>query len=1146
MPLLHVAYVIARRRIVSSWRLELALFLGIVLAVALLSSGVVFSDLLAEAALRRTLTQATTEEANFLVRAFNDLDDPRLSGRRPVYQRGVDLVEERVAARLRPYLDGQARLLETAPVFFEGHPQLELANGVRPRGKIQFMTDLQDPKVTKLEQGVWPAWNLSREPAPSSEPLQVAVDVEGAELLQLGVDDQMRVFPASGWEEPVSIPVRIVGIFSRLDPDDQIWYGRERDFSSKNDRRSLVPLFTTEDGILRGVGRAYPGINTNVTWMFKLDRQGVGAQEVNALRDTIRLVRHDVASQLDNGSTAIKLDRVLERHSEQLLLARVPLFLMVFLVTGILAYYLALVAGLMVRSRNAELSMLKSRGATTFQIGLLVLVEGLLLAIPAIILGTLLAPVLGRVLGGLFFDAPGGPVPVVLSPLAFLLGAAGALLAVTVLTVSTLVAARQGIVEFRQSGARPPRAPLIHRYYIDILLLVLIGLIWLQIQTRGDFLVQPLGSGELEMDFTLLLGPVLGLLAIGLLVLRFFPLAVVLVARLAEPVGPAWLVQGLRRVSRDPILPGSLVVLLMLSTSLGVIGSGFSSTLDRSQRDQARYQAGADLRIQHNGDGSPTTLLGLSGLAQELDSVEHAAEVRRLNGHLLTQGFSTTSVNILAVDTRNFAPVAWYRPDFAAGSSLPELIQTITPNLEDGSGANSSAHGIPLPPEAGGLAVWALVDRPDSRLSLQARIRDASDRYFDIALGDLDSPGWQRLESELSPPPQGIRAPRASVPIEPTPPFTLVSLQSSSIFGINQPGVVFLDQVIAVTPSGDQVIADSQALGGWQVVEDHARPGLYALEASPSVRREGSGQSAAFSWAPGGVGVRAIRPGTTEEPIPVVASPAVLKTARARVGDVLALGISTYSLPVRIVAVAEYFPTLDPRKQAFMVLDLETFIRYSNLHNRRVVGGPNELWVRLNQTQSDPSSIRGALDDRGISVRDTYLSSELVTQRVEQPLANAGWEGLLVIMFLALVLASASGMVLFSYLDTRERQTEFALLRTLGSTTRQLNGVVWFSLLLVVVGGIGLGTWAGHPLAGGIGLGTWAGQQIEISLLPILEVAEGGVRVTPPMVFQTNWLTLLASYLVLAAVAGGTAIWLAWLTAKLEVQQVLRAGEAGG
>ena len=99
MSLLHLAFIIARRRIASSWRLELVLFLGILLAVTLLSSGVVFSDLLAEAALRRALTQASKEEANILVRVSNDLDDPRMIGRRSLYQSNVDLVEQWVTSR---------------------------------------------------------------------------------------------------------------------------------------------------------------------------------------------------------------------------------------------------------------------------------------------------------------------------------------------------------------------------------------------------------------------------------------------------------------------------------------------------------------------------------------------------------------------------------------------------------------------------------------------------------------------------------------------------------------------------------------------------------------------------------------------------------------------------------------------------------------------------------------------------------------------------------------------------------------------------------------------------------------------------------------------------------------------------------------
>jgi len=155
----------------------------------------------------------------------------------------------------------------------------------------------------------------------------------------------------------------------------------------------------------------------------------------------------------------------------------------------------------------------------------------------------------------------------------------------------------------------------------------------------------------------------------------------------------------------------------------------------------------------------------------------------------------------------------------------------------------------------------------------------------------------------------------------------------------------------------------------------------------------------------------------------------------------------------------------------------------------------------------------------------------MVSTRGDQPLVNAGWGALLVLLFLAVTLASASGVMLFSFLDTRERQTEFALLRTLGSTGGQLRGIVWFNLFLIVVCGVALGT--------------WVGQVIGVSILPLMEVAEEGERVTPPMAFTFDWGSLMVSYLVLAVVTVVTVVWLAWLSAKIQVQQVLRMGDAG-
>ena len=57
-------------------------------------------------------------------------------------------------------------------------------------------------------------------------------------------------------------------------------------------------------------------------------------------------------------------------------------------------------------------------------------------------------------------------------------------------------------------------------------------------------------------------------------------------------------------------------------------------------------------------------------------------------------------------------------------------------------------------------------------------------------------------------------------------------------------------------------------------------------------------------------------------------------------------------------------------------------------------------------------------------------------------------------------------------------------------------------------------------------------------------MAEEGIRVTPPMVLRINWDILAVTYLILAVVVATTVVWLAWLTAKLEVHRVLRIGEA--
>ncbi|MBC8280110.1 MAG: ABC transporter permease [Chloroflexi bacterium] len=1143
LPMIRFAYVMAIRRVVTGWRLESVLFGGILLAVALMASGVIFSDLLSNASLRHELLQATPKEANISMRSFSSQDEPSTTeGRREAYQERLEFAQEKVASRLAPYMKEEAVILDTATFYFEGQPGLEIDNDARPRGSVVHMSSFETDRVT-LTQGSWPS--AENAAASGDIPMEVVVDGLGLELLGVGVGDVIDIFPAASYTDPPRMPVRISGIFERVDPDDEFWYGVEADFSLQNDRWTIVPLFTSEEAVLNRVLGQYPTLYTDITWFYYLDREGLRARDVSGLEQAIFRAESDIRFKLKNSSSSIRLDSLLSSFDEQLILARVPLFLVVFLITGILLYYLALVAGLIVRSRTSEIAMLKSRGATTTQIGILGLGEGLLLGIPAVIIGPFLAMAVVRVLGNVFFGLGGGAdeisgVPVTVSQGAVILGLIGGALAVLVFTLATVAAARHGIVEARQSGARPPTASFLHRYYLDVLALGLILLIWFQAKSRGAFLIQSPDSTELKLDLVGLLIPALLLLAVGLVVMRLFPWIAALLSRLAGPVAPSWLVHSLRHVARDPMVPGILIVLLTMSTALGVIGSAFSSTLEQSQKERALYEAGADLRVRHIGVSGTKTGGRFAESIEQDPKVVNAADAFRTNGQITSTGFSDPAV-VLAVDSETIADVAWFRDDLADGKSMGRLAEL----LGDGP---ELPEGLVLPSDVRGLSVWVQSTGLDGGANLWARLRDSNGVYFDTWMGTLGDQGWNKIQSDLTPViAAGRRVTNDSRRQTLARPYTLQALQVTNRlggFGTDGLGALFMAQLEAITPSGPVTIADFESPGDWSAVEDFSRPGLYALESSGSAGGRQFPESTRFSWASGGVGLRGLRPGPVEAPIAAVVNSEFLELADASLGDDVILGLSTYSIRVNIVAVADYFPTLNPGDKPFAVLDLDSFEAVANQHSPVPLAGANEIWVDLESftgelpadfdevgATGDADKVAESMRELGVNVRDVHDAEAMVISRVDQPLVNAGWGALLVLLFLAVALATGSGVMLFSFLDTKERQTEFALLRTLGTTGGQMRGIVWFNLFLIVICGVALGT--------------WVGQLIGSSLLPLMELAEEGERVTPPMRFTTDWLALMVSYAVLAGVTGITVIWLAWLSAKIQVQQVLRMGDAG-
>ncbi len=1100
LSLFNQSLMIAIGRIRSGWRLELVLFFGILLAVALMASGVIYSDYLEETTLQRTLEKASPNEANVAFLSIERLNPVK-------YQAVQKVVGRDMTPGLAPFMVEESQFMETNTFFYSGHPQLELDNDVRPRGKLQYLPGIE--KRTRLVDGRWP---VEREGV-----MEVAIDSLGLLLLELGVGDEMRIIrpPQTA---PMSARVEIVGEFQRLDPEDEFWYGIEGAFSVQRDDWASVPMFTAWENLFRGTSIESEALYPSVKWFYYLDREGLGSEDVAPLRNTLRRILLVKQAQIPNGSISTSLLKLLDRYSEQVLLARIPLFLLVFMSTGILLFYLALVGTVVVKGRAGELSLLKSRGSTTGQLGLMSLVEGLLLAAPAIALGPFLALLAVQALGGRLFAGGEATAAVAsVSATAFVLGAAGGLLAVGVFVLVTTLAAHRGMVEFRYEAARPAQTPWLHRYYLDIAILGAIGVLWWQIQSRGSFLVRPLGEGNLQMDYSLLLGPALGLLAFGLLVLRFFPILVSLMMRLIAPIGAPWVVHGLRRLSRDPVMPGILVVLLMIASALGVAVAVLSSSVERSQRDRAYYEAGADLRIEHNPNLFTTSGADAAAVVRSDPGVVEATAVRREDGSLLTSGRSE-SISVLAVESSRFADVAWFREDLA-GLGLSDLTGVLTP-------ADAGEDGILLPEDTTHLALWTQPGRSDYRALVRAKVEDSEGLIFEMFVGQLDRRDWVRLEGPVAPLPiRGLG--RARVTADVKPPFRLHSLSFVFASQATEPSVLYLDRLTAVTPDGEELVTEFGEAEDWQTLEDYSRPGLTGLERSESVTREGRA-TAVYTASPAGLAIRGIRHGKEQRPLPAVVSESFAELADAEVGDTVNVRLFNVAAPIKLMAVAEYFPTLFPRNEPFVVLELDTMNQFSSLHRSQNISGPDEVWVRLLDPLASPEGLVRSLRESGVTVQEVHSAEEMAAERLGQTLVTSGWEGLFVLMFLSVVMSGVSGVMLFAYMDTRDRQTEFALLRTLGLSQAQLRGVVWFTLMVVMAAGAGLGTLMGRGMSG--------------ALLPLLEVAEEGVRVTPPMVLESNWLAIAAPYLTMVVVAAIAAPWLAWLAYKLELQRVLRMG----
>jgi ABC-type antimicrobial peptide transport system permease subunit len=137
--------------------------------------------------------------------------------------------------------------------------------------------------------------------------------------------------------------------------------------------------------------------------------------------------------------------------------------------------------------------------------------------------------------------------------------------------------------------------------------------------------------------------------------------------------------------------------------------------------------------------------------------------------------------------------------------------------------------------------------------------------------------------------------------------------------------------------------------------------------------------------------------------------------------------------------------------------------------------------------------------------------------------------GALAVGSLATSLFAIVGLVVSSAVSARQRRVEFALLRALGLSGRQLSGSLWLenaSLVLV-------------SLVAGTGLGLLIGWLV----LPFVTVTQRGTAPVPPVAIDVPWDQILLLNAVSAVALAIAVVAIGRLLRRLGMGSVLRLGE---
>ena len=1060
----------ALRRIRAEGLITSAALLAVTLALVLLASGPIFADAVSTGALRHSLADAPSAEAAVVVDGRLWLDE---------LDAADGVVRGRVASTFRDIDATVLQAIEASANFaLPVQPDDERVDLAR----IGWVEQVDEH--VSIVAGRWPG-------APAGgAPFEVAIDERAAAVMDLEIGDTLAL--GARTRTAASIEVEIVGLVRPDDPVSAFWHGRVRIVEPVTVSTAFrtITFLTTREVMVDGFETRF-----DLDWLALPDFAAIELDHIEPLQRRVVDLEADLNGRLFDPdadppvevSVRTGLPDLLQGGDRTLTVARATIFATVTQLAALAAFALTLVAGLGVDARRAESTLLRARGAGPGQLTRQAFTDATLVVAPVMIVAPLLAT---WVVGWFDEFGPLASIDLELAPrpvaAAWWTSAVAAVVTVGLLVVP---AARAAVAAAAEGATpRPRRFGPIQRSGLDIAVVGAAAFAYWQLRVLGDERAADL-RGRFGVDPLVVLAPMFGIVAGGLIVLRVLPIIAGVAERLIERRRGAIGALTVWQLARRPHRYMRTALLVTMSVAVGTFVAVYEPTWTGSQRDQAAHEVAADVRIEPNrriGDSVGPLQLGSVLAALGGDAVMATVELPTMLPGDDRVG-RLVALDVDAVDALNdsadpatlaaFAALRARSPEIP-GVDLPgHPVELVVPTAI----VEVDRFGQPVEPDP---------ERPAPPLAgtLSFTLQDGDGLLHEVSFGSLahDTP---RPSIQLSAPDVGPTAiPRA--------PLRIVDVQLDAV----TQGA--LSRFVEITIGPLEVIDDdgsvaSVPLAGVPFAIETEAFGFLGTpaEATVTTRDDGSMQITATA----GSSLLAVRvvhtvartllPDSTV--VAGLADRAWAADAGLAVGDVIDVPTDRVDgARVEIVGLVDVVPGVAPSTTPAVLVDLPSL----QWHERSPSRGHRNItayWLGLGDgvDVSVETFVRPPVE----AVAVTLLEDRRAELTANPP--ALGSLGALGAGFLASLVLAVTALVLTAVVSVRERAAEFAVLEALGLRRSRRRAWLLREQAVIVTFGVVVGTGIGLGLAG--------------LMLPVTSLAQDGGSTFPPVDVIVPWARVL-------------------------------------